>query len=73
MWTRTRASATRRVGGWWCATGTPSRGLTTGAGPIESTQPRVTDRRVDVETRERVRFGSSIIPPWWVASVRWYA
>lgn len=40
------------------------RSITTGAGPIEICQPRVNDRRVDAETGERVRFRSSIIPPW---------
>jgi putative transposase len=40
------------------------RTITTGAGPIEIEAPRVNDRRVDAETGERVRFRSSIIPPW---------
>ncbi len=40
------------------------RTITTGAGPVEIEAPRVNDRRVDEETGERVRFRSSIIPPW---------
>jgi putative transposase len=40
------------------------RVITTGAGPIEINQPRVNDKRTDEETGERVRFRSSIIPPW---------
>jgi len=40
------------------------RTITTGAGPIEINQPRVNDKRVDEETGERMRFRSSIIPPW---------
>jgi putative transposase len=40
------------------------RKITTGAGPIEVEAPRVNDRRVDEDTGERMRFGSSIIPPW---------
>ena len=40
------------------------RTITTGAGPIEIEQPRVNDKRSDEETGERVRFRSSIIPPW---------
>jgi putative transposase len=40
------------------------RTITTGAGPVEIEAPRVNDRRVDVETGERARFRSSIVPPW---------
>jgi transposase-like protein len=40
------------------------RMITTGAGPVEINQPRVNDKRTDAETGERVRFRSSIIPPW---------
>jgi transposase-like protein len=40
------------------------RRITTGAGAIEINQPRVNDKRTDEETGERVRFRSSIIPPW---------
>jgi transposase-like protein len=40
------------------------RKITTGAGPIEIEAPRVNDKRVDEETGERMRFSSSIIPPW---------
>ena len=39
------------------------RTITTGAGRIEVQAPRVDDRRVD-ETGERMRFRSSILPPW---------
>jgi putative transposase len=42
----------------------PTRTVTTGAGPVEITQPRVDDRRVDETTGERCRFRSQIIPPW---------
>jgi transposase-like protein len=41
-----------------------ARSLVTGAGPIEVRAPRVDDRRVDEETGERLRFRSSILPPW---------
>jgi putative transposase len=41
-----------------------ARTITTGAGRVEITQPRVNDRRVDEATGERIRFRSSIIPPW---------
>ena len=41
-----------------------ARSITTGAGPIEISQPRVNDKRIDAETGERVRFRSSVIPPW---------
>jgi transposase-like protein len=41
-----------------------SRRITTGAGPIEITQPRVHDRRVDEESGKRHKFASSIIAPW---------
>jgi putative transposase len=40
------------------------RKITTGAGSIEIEAPRVNDKRVDEETGERMRFRSSIIPPW---------
>lgn len=40
------------------------RSITTGAGPVEIEAPRVNDKRVDGETGERVRFRSSIVPPW---------
>jgi putative transposase len=40
------------------------RPLVTGAGPIEVRAPRVNDRRVDEATGERMRFRSSILPPW---------
>jgi len=41
-----------------------ARSLVTGAGPIEVRAPRVDDRRVDEVTGERLRFRSSILPPW---------
>jgi len=41
----------------------PEREITTGIGPIEVRQPRVNDRRVD-EAGERLRFTSSILPPY---------
>jgi hypothetical protein len=41
-----------------------ARPLVTGAGPLEVQAPRVNDRRVDEVTGERMRFASSILPPW---------
>jgi putative transposase len=41
----------------------PEREITTGIGPLEVRQPRVDDRRVD-EDGERLRFTSSILPPY---------
>ena len=40
------------------------RAVATGAGPIEIEAPRVNDKRVDEETGQRLRFRSSIVPPW---------
>jgi transposase-like protein len=40
------------------------RTISTGAGPVEITAPRVNDRRVEEVTGQRMRFRSSIIPPW---------
>ena len=40
------------------------RSLITGAGPLEVRAPRVDDRRVDEGTGEKMRFRSSILPPW---------
>ncbi len=40
------------------------RQVTTAAGAVEVTAPRVDDRRVDEHTGERERFRSSILPPW---------
>ena len=40
------------------------RTITTAAGGIEITAPRVNDRRVDEATGERLRFASVIVPPW---------
>lgn len=40
------------------------RRVTTTAGPVEVTMPRVNDKRVDPDTRERQRFDSAILPPW---------
>jgi transposase-like protein len=40
------------------------RSISTVAGAVEITQPRVNDRRVDPATGERVRFKSSLVPPW---------
>lgn len=40
------------------------RTVTTAAGPIEVTAPRVNDRRVDAESGERRRFSSKILPSW---------
>lgn len=41
-----------------------ARSLVTGAGPIEVRAPRIDDRRVDEATGEKMRFRSSILPPW---------
>ena len=40
------------------------REVTTGAGAIEVRAPRINDKRVDVVTGERLRFASSILPPY---------
>jgi putative transposase len=40
------------------------RALVTGAGPLQVRAPRVDDRRVDEVTGEKMRFASSILPPW---------
>lgn len=40
----------------------PLREIVTGAGPLEVSQPRVRDKSADVT--ERVRFSSSILPPY---------
>jgi hypothetical protein len=39
------------------------RELQTGVGPVKVRQPRVDDRRID-ENGERMRFTSSILPPY---------
>jgi len=41
-----------------------SRQVTTVAGAVEVTAPRVDDRRVDEATGQRARFRSQILPPW---------
>ena len=41
-----------------------ARTITTAAGGIEITAPRVNDRRVDEATGERARFASAIVPAW---------
>lgn len=38
--------------------------MTTGAGAIEVTAPRVNDKRIDETTGERARFRSQILPPY---------
>lgn len=40
------------------------RTVSTAAGPIEIRAPRVNEKRTDPATGERVRFKSSIVPPW---------
>lgn len=40
------------------------RTITTAAGAIPITAPRVDDRRVDPESGERQRFRSALVPPW---------
>ena len=44
-------------------TAEPRRVLTS-AGAVEVTAPRVNDKRTDLETGERMRFSSAILPPW---------
>ena len=39
------------------------RQVTTSAGAIEVTAPRVNDKRTDPDTGERMRFSSAILPP----------
>lgn len=41
-----------------------SRTITTVAGAVEIKAPRINDQRVDPETGEKLRFASSIVPPW---------
>ncbi len=40
------------------------RQVTTAAGAVEVTAPRVNDKRADPATGERMRFSSAILPPW---------
>jgi transposase-like protein len=40
------------------------RDVTTCAGAVQVTAPRVNDKRIDPETGERQRFSSAILPPW---------
>jgi putative transposase len=40
------------------------RQVTTAAGAVEVTAPRVNDKRTDPATGERMRFCSAILPPW---------
>jgi transposase-like protein len=40
------------------------RSLATGAGPLLVRAPRVDDRRIDEVSGEKMRFASSILPPW---------
>ncbi len=40
------------------------REVLTSAGAVRVSAPRVNDRRVDLETGERRRFSSAILPPW---------
>jgi putative transposase len=40
------------------------REVTTAAGAVPVKQPRVNDKRIDVETSERCRFSSAILPAW---------
>ena len=41
-----------------------SRTVTTSAGAVDVTAPRVNDKRVDPDTGERQRFSSAILPAW---------
>jgi transposase-like protein len=40
------------------------RSVSTAAGPVEVTAPRVNDKRIDGVTGQRMRFSSKILPPW---------
>ena len=40
------------------------RQVTTAAGAVEVSAPRVNDKRTDSVTGERLRFSSAILPPW---------
>jgi transposase-like protein len=40
------------------------RDVLTSAGAVEVTAPRVNDKRIDLQTGERARFSSAILPPW---------
>ncbi|GAP50784.1 transposase [Streptomyces azureus] len=40
------------------------RKVTTAAGTVEVKAPRVNDKRTDLDTGERRRFSSAILPPW---------
>ena len=40
------------------------RRVTTAAGAVQVVQPRVNDKRTDLETGKRVRFSSAILPAW---------
>lgn len=40
------------------------RMVTTAAGPVEVTAPRVNDKRVDASTGQRMWFASKILAPW---------
>jgi transposase-like protein len=41
-----------------------SRTVTTSAGAVEVTMPRMNDKRIDEQTGKRCRFYSAILPPW---------
>ncbi len=41
-----------------------SREVPTSAGAVQVTAPRVTGKRTDAATGERMRFSSAILPPW---------
>jgi putative transposase len=41
-----------------------ARTITTAAGAVEISAPKVNDRRVDRDTGERMRLKCSIVPPW---------
>src|SRR3954452_18805676 len=67
-WTRTSpgcaVSETNGAIGWWLRNGhAVRRTITTAAGAVEVTAPRVNDKRVD-DVGERLRFRSSILTPW---------
>ena len=58
-------SGTNRATVWWSATGMRMPGRwSPERDPVEVRAPRVDDRRVDEVTGERMRFRSSILPPW---------
>ena len=65
MWRRSAIRSTRTVTGWWCITAMRGRARSPRSrGAVGVEVPRVNDKRVDVESGERMQFKSAIVPPW---------